>query len=93
MALEHLSETPLLFSPMGVSSVESLDAMLTTVQREQCRLLRETVVTGLGHHLHRLILHRLLAREVSRTLSVAGLIMYQWSKLRMTTAWYWVRFL
>jgi hypothetical protein len=48
MALGHLSETLLLFSPMGVSSVESWDTMLTTVPREQCRPLRETVVTGLA---------------------------------------------
>jgi hypothetical protein len=44
------------------------------------------MVTGLGSHLHRLVLHRLLAREASRT-------MYQWSKPRTTPAWYWVCFL
>jgi hypothetical protein len=93
MALERLSETLLLFSLVDASSVESWGTMLTTVPREWCRLLRETVVTGLGSHLHRLALHRLLAREASRITCVAGLIMYQWSKLRMTPAWYWVRFL
>jgi hypothetical protein len=41
---------------------------------------------------HRLVLHRLLTREASGIMCVAGLIMYQWSKLRMTPAWYWVRF-
>jgi hypothetical protein len=37
--------------------------------------------------------NRLLAREASGIMCVVGLIMYQWSKLRMTPAWYWVRFL
>jgi hypothetical protein len=83
MALGYLSETLLLFSPMGVSSVESQDIMLTTVLREQCRPLRGTMVIDLGSHLHKLVLHKLLARESSRTLCVVGLIMYQWSKLRM----------
>jgi hypothetical protein len=92
MALGHLSETLLLFSPMGVSSVESWDTMPTTVLREQCRPLSGTMVTDLGSHLHSLILHKLLAREASRTMCVAGLIMYLWSNLRMTPAWYWVRF-
>jgi hypothetical protein len=92
MALERLSETLILFSLVDASSVVSWGIMLTIVPREWCRLLRETVVTGLGNHLHRLLLHRLLAREASRTMCVAGLIMYQWSKLRMTPAWYWVRF-
>jgi hypothetical protein len=92
MALGHLSGTLPLFSPMGVLSVESWDTMPATVLRERCRLLRRITVTGLGSHLHRLVLHRLLAREASRTMCVAGLIMYQWSKLRMTPAWYWVRF-
>jgi hypothetical protein len=93
MALGHLSGTLLLFSPMGASSVESWGIMPTTVPRGKSRLLRETVVTGLGSHFHRLVLHKLLAREASRTICVAELIMYQWSKLRMTPAWYWVRFL
>jgi hypothetical protein len=93
MALERLSETLILFSPVDASSVESWGTMLTIVPREWCRLLRETVVTGLGSHLHRLVLHRLLAKEASRTMCVAGLIMYQWSKPRMTPAWYWVLFL
>jgi hypothetical protein len=93
MALGHLSETLPLLSPMGVSSVECWDTMLTTVPRGQCRHLRETVVTGLDSHLHRLVLHRLLAREASKTMCVDELIMYQWSKPRMTPAWYWVRFL
>jgi hypothetical protein len=92
MALGHLSGTLPPFSPMGVSSVESWDTMPTTVLREQCRLLRGTMVIDLGSHLHRLILHRLLAREASRTMCVAGLIMYQRSKPRMTPAWYWVHF-
>jgi hypothetical protein len=92
MALEHLSETLLLFNPMGVSSVESWDTMPITVLREQCRLLRAITVIGLGSHLHRLILHKLLAREANRTMCVTGLIMCLWSKLRMTPAWYWVRF-
>jgi hypothetical protein len=51
------------------------------------------MVIELGSHPHRLVLHILLAREASGTMCVAGLIMYQWSKLRMTPAWYWVRFL
>jgi hypothetical protein len=92
MALGHLLGTLPLFSPMGVSSVESWDTMLTTVLREQCRPLRGIIVTGLGSHLHSLALHKLLAREASRTMFVAGLIMYLWSKLRMTPAWYLVRF-
>jgi hypothetical protein len=81
MALGHLSETLLLFSPMGASSVESWDIMPTTVLREQCRLLRGITITGLGSHLHRLILHRLLAREASRTMCMVRLIMFLWSKL------------
>jgi hypothetical protein len=93
MALERLPETLLLFRPVDASSVESWGTMLTTVPKEWCRLLRETMVTGLGSHLHRLVLHRLLAREPSRTTCEAGLIMYKWSKPRMTPAWYWVRFL
>jgi hypothetical protein len=36
MALGQLLDTLLLLSPMGVSSVESWDTMLTTVLREQC---------------------------------------------------------
>jgi hypothetical protein len=48
--------------------------------------------TGLGSHLRRLVLHRHPAREASRVMCVAELIMYQWSKLRMMPAWYWVRF-
>jgi hypothetical protein len=92
MALGHLSATLPPFSPMGVSSVESWDTMPTTVLRERCRLLRGKVVINLGSHVHRLVLHGLLAREASRTMCVAGLIMYQWSKHRMTPAWYWVRF-
>jgi hypothetical protein len=84
----HLSETLLLFSLMGASSVESWDTMPTTVLREQCRLLRGTMVTDLGRHLHRLVLHRLLARVASRTMCVVGLIMYEWSKPKMTPAWY-----
>jgi hypothetical protein len=39
MALGHLSETLTLFSPVGVSSVESWDTMLTTILREECRPL------------------------------------------------------
>jgi hypothetical protein len=92
MALEHLSETLLLFSQVDASSVGSWGTMLTTVPREQCRLHRETMLKGLGSHLHRLVLRRLLAREANKPLCVAGLIMYQWSKLKMTPAWYWVRF-
>jgi hypothetical protein len=61
MALGHLSGTLPLFSPMGVSSVESWDTMPTTVLRERCRLLRGTMVTGMGSHLHRLVLHKLQA--------------------------------
>jgi hypothetical protein len=92
MALGHLSGILPLFSPMGVSSVDSWDTMLTTVLREQCRPLRGITVTDLDSHLHSLALHKLLAREANRTMCVAGLIMYPWSKLRMTPAWYWVRF-
>jgi hypothetical protein len=92
MALGHLSGTLPLFSPMGVSSLESWDTMLTTVLRQQCRLLRGIIVIGLDRYLHSLSLHKLLAREASRTIYVAGLIMYLWSKPRMTPTWYWVRF-
>jgi hypothetical protein len=42
------------------------------------------MVTDLGSHLRRLVLHRLLAREAKRILCVVGRIMYQWSNLRMT---------
>jgi hypothetical protein len=72
----HHQQLPL-FSPMGVSSVESWDPMPTTLLRERCRLLRGTMITGLGSHLHRLVLHKLLARDASRTMCVAGIIMYQ----------------
>jgi hypothetical protein len=92
IALGHLSKTLLLFSPLGFSSVESWDTMPTIVLREQCILLRRIIVTGLCIHLHRLILHKILAREANRTMCVAGLIMCLWSKLRMTPAWYWERF-
>jgi hypothetical protein len=92
MALGHLSETLPLFSPVGVSSVESWDTMLTTVLREESRPLRGIIVTGLDSHLHSPTLHKFLTREASRTICVAGLIMYLWSKPRMTPAWYWVRF-
>jgi hypothetical protein len=92
MALGHLSETLPLFSPMGVSSVESWDTILTTVLREECIPLGGIIVRGLDSHLHSLALHKHLTRDANRTICVTGLIMYLWSKPRMTLAWYWVRF-
>jgi hypothetical protein len=54
---------------------------------------QRVTITCLCSHPHSLTLHKLLAREASRTICVVGLIMYLWNKLIMTPAWCWVRFL